>query len=52
LATVSDIFITDVPGRTANEKLKNKIYQYTGIRGESEQLLYFIGFIIRAFDCP
>ena len=50
-ATVPDAFMTDVPGRTANEKLENEIYQHTGIRGESEQLLYLIGYMIGAFDC-
>jgi hypothetical protein len=51
-ATVPDAFMTDVPGRTANEKLENEIYQHTGIRGESGKLLYLIGLMIGAFDCP
>lgn len=51
-ATVPDAFLTDVPGKTAKEKLENEIYRHTGIRGESEQLLYLIGFMIGAFDCP
>ena len=50
-ATVPDAFMTAVPGGTANEKLENEIYQHTGIRGESEQLLYLVGVMIGAFDC-
>ena len=50
-ATIPEAFMTDVPGRTANEKLENEIYQHTGIKGRSEQLLYLIGFMIGAFDC-
>jgi hypothetical protein len=51
-ATVPDAFMTDIPGRTAKEKLENEIYQHTSIRGESKQLLYLVGFMIGAFDCP
>ena len=50
-ATISNLFMTDVPGRTVKEKLKNKIYQYTGVRGDSEQLLYLIETIIGACGC-
>ena len=50
-ATISDAFMTAVPGRTANEKLENEIYQHTGIRGESEQLSCLVGVMIGAFDC-
>ena len=42
--------MTDVPGRTAKEKLENEIYQYTGIKGDGEKLLYLMGLMIRAFD--
>jgi hypothetical protein len=42
-ATVPGPFLTDVPGRTAKEKLENEIYQHTGLRGDSEQLLYLTG---------
>lgn len=49
-ATVPDAFMTDVPGITANEKLENEIYQHTGIRGESDQLLYLIVTMIGGFD--
>lgn len=45
-------FLTDTPGRTANEKLENEIYIHTGIKGQSEQLLYLIGVMIRAFETP
>jgi hypothetical protein len=51
-ATVSDSFITDVPGRTAEKKLENEIYRHTDIRGDSKQLLYLAGVMIGAFDCP
>jgi hypothetical protein len=50
--TVPDGFMSTAPGATGNEKLQNTIYMYTGIRGESAQLWYLIGFMIRAFDSP
>ncbi|KAF2711205.1 hypothetical protein K504DRAFT_466228 [Pleomassaria siparia CBS 279.74] len=50
--TVPDAFIADVPGNTVQEKLENMIYMHTGIRGESEQLWYLIGCMIKAFDTP
>jgi len=50
-ATVPNLFMTDIPGETAKEKLENEIYQHTGLRGNSEQLLYLIGVLIGAFDC-
>ncbi|KAJ6197806.1 hypothetical protein J3E72DRAFT_192606 [Bipolaris maydis] len=50
--TVPDGFISTAPGTTGNEKLQNTIYMYTGIRGESAQLWYLIGFMIGAFDLP
>lgn len=31
-ATVPDAFMTDIPGKTAKEKLENEIYQHTGIK--------------------
>jgi hypothetical protein len=49
-ATVPNRFLIDVPGTTVEEKLKNEMYQRTGIRGESKQLLYLIGSMIGAFD--
>ena len=45
-------FLADRIGRGAEEKLENEVYQHTGIRGQSEQLLYLIGFMNGAFDCP
>lgn len=51
LASVPNGFLT-VPGETAEKKLKNEIYQHTGIKGESEQLICLIGFMNGAFDCP
>ena len=48
--TISDAFMTNVSERTINEKLENKIYQHTDIRGKSEQLLYLIKYMIEAFD--
>lgn len=51
-ATVPGALLTDMPGRTANEKLEDEIYQHTGIRGGREQLLYLIGFMVGAFDSP
>ena len=50
--TIPDLFVTDVPGRTAKEKLEIEIYQHSGIRGDSEQLLYLAGVMIGAFGCP
>lgn len=47
---IPEAFITDTPGRTANEKVENEIYIRTGIKGQSEQLLHLIGVMIRAFD--
>ena len=47
-----DSFLSDVPGTTAKEKLENEVYQHTGVRGDSEQLLYLAGVMIGAFDCP
>jgi hypothetical protein len=47
-----DAFMTDVPGRTAREKLENEIYRHTGIRGESEQLLNLVGVMSGAFSGP
>jgi hypothetical protein len=53
LATVPDAFMRVVPGETASEtrKLKNEIYQHTGITGESEQYLYLGGIMTEAFEC-
>lgn len=42
----------DVPGETAEEKLEIEIYRHTGIRGDSEQLLYLAGVMIGAFGYP
>lgn len=50
--TIPSSSMTDVPGRTAKEKLENEIYQHTGVKGDSEQLLYLAGIMIGAFDCP
>lgn len=50
--TVPDEFMTTAPGATAQEKLENTIYMHTGIRGESAQLWYLIGSMIKAFDSP
>lgn len=50
--TVPDEFMTTAPGATEKEKLENTIYMHTGIRGESAQLWYLIGFMIKAFDSP
>lgn len=50
--TIPDAFMIAASGKTAQEKLENMIYMYTGIRGESEQLWYLMGFMIKAFDCP
>lgn len=45
-------FLADGIGRRVEEKLENEVYQHTGIRGQSEQLLYLIGCMNGAFDCP
>lgn len=50
--TVPDGFMSTAPETTGNEKLQNTIYMYTGIRGESAQLWYLIGFMIKAFNSP
>ena len=50
--TIPDSFMRDVPGDSAEEKLENEIYRNTGIRGQSEQLLYLSGVMIGAFCCP
>ena len=51
-AIVPDGFLADGIGTRVEEKLENEIYQHTGIRGQSEQLLYLIGSMTGAFDCP
>ncbi|MCJ1458364.1 hypothetical protein MMC28_008736 [Mycoblastus sanguinarius] len=51
-AAVPQGFLADGMGRRVEEKIENEIYQHTGIRGQSEQLLYLIGFMSGAFDCP
>ncbi|KAF7514237.1 hypothetical protein GJ744_000007 [Endocarpon pusillum] len=51
-ATVPDAFMRDVPGRTAKDKLKNEIYQHTGISEESEHLLYLVRSMVGAFGFP
>ncbi len=51
-AIVPHGFLADGIGTRVEEKLENEIYQHTGIRGQSEQLLYLIGSMTGAFDCP
>lgn len=51
-AAIPNGFLADGIGRRVEEKLENEVYQHTGIRGQSEQLLYLIGFMNGAFDCP
>jgi len=51
-AEVPQGLLADGIGRTVEEKLENEIYQHTGIRGQNKQLLYLIGCMPGAFDCP
>ncbi len=50
LAVIPDAFMRDVPGKTATEKLENEIFEGTGIRGKSEQLLHLVQSMTGAFD--
>lgn len=43
--------LADGIGDTVEEKLENEIYQHTGIKGQSMQLLCLIGCMTCAFDC-
>lgn len=51
-AEVPHGLLADGIGRTVEEKLENEIYQHTGLRGQSKQLLYLTGCMTGAFDCP
>jgi hypothetical protein len=50
--TIPESVMINTPGSTARQKLEYAIYQRTGLHGDSKQLLYLIGFMIGAFDCP
>ncbi|KAI4164367.1 MAG: hypothetical protein LQ342_002014 [Letrouitia transgressa] len=50
--TVPDSFMTDIPGRTAKEKLENEIYRNTDIRGDSEQMRYLAEVLAGASRLP
>ena len=39
--------MADVAGEQANQKLGNEVHTKTSIRENSEQLLYFAGFMIQ-----
>ncbi|KAK7177457.1 hypothetical protein PSPO01_16495 [Paraphaeosphaeria sporulosa] len=45
-------FPNGTPEATVQEELQNAIYLHTGIKGESAQLWYLIGSMIRAFELP
>lgn len=46
-------FLADGVGGTVEEKLENEIYQHTGIKGHSDQLVYLIGSLNGAIiGCP
>jgi hypothetical protein len=43
-------FLTGVPGNTATDKLKNELRVRTGVTGDSQQLVYLVGWMTGMFN--